>query len=400
MDPEETPRPVTDGPSWGSLLAFGLATRVAVVLLGAWLARPDTPALSLGRMKGVDRSVAAANRDLYRRHMGALFAERPWWVASWYRWDAVWYAEVSQYGYTFEPGRHCSAGFMPLLPMIMAAGAALGLDRYAVGLLAANAAFVLGLACFGRVAWRATGDTTAAWRACVLLTAYPYSLFFSAPYHESLYLALTAAAVLAWRAGRPVPAAACIAVASAARLTAPAFGAAVLAEWAWDLDRGRPARHAAWLVAAASGLGAALFFLDLGARLGDPFAHLKAHAAWARERSSVGNVVLCLTEVPSGLGPESNVTGFAAMILFLALGVLAWHRRGPFWGCLILLPVLQALSTGTTLSLPRIVLTAYPAFIDLALTLRRPSASWGCAAASTLIQISYIESYVNLDFLG
>ena len=53
-------------------------------------------------------------------------------------------------------------------------------------------------------------------------------------------------------------------------------------------------------------------------------------------------------------------------ILFLGLGIHAFLKRGPLWGCMVLVPVLQALASGSILSMTRIVLSSYPGFLDAA----------------------------------
>jgi hypothetical protein len=493
-------------------LILGLLSRVVVVAWGDRCARRPPPPKPADEAK----YVAAANLDNYDRHRAALEVGGRKWVRPWYRWDAFWYAEASQVGYVYEPQRQCTSGFLPLLPMAMALGAGMGLDRYWVGLLAPNRAFAVGLACFGRVTLRLTGDRGTAWRACLLLTAFPYAFFFSAPYQESLGLALTSAALLAWLDRRPVATAASLAVASLARLTTIAVSLALIAEWLDDLVHRRPARHVAWLVALSPGLGLGLFCAYLGRHVGDPFAYFRAHAAWGRQPASARNVVVLLEALvdlaektpsfavaglailvwtcqrpvraalgwlrawvlegrPQGVrhtprrearrsgdrggrrekgratrpsppepspavekppsGPGGSPWGVAnvvalglslaalslaipgnplvpivkelgklgellAMISFLGLGVHAWWRRGPFWGCLILMPVVQGMTTGTTLSMGRIVLAAFPAFIDLAELLRPRLAFSAWMIASLIVQAMLIDRFVNWVFLG
>jgi Gpi18-like mannosyltransferase len=134
---------------------------------------------------------------MYDRHFARLQAGPGRLIEPWYHWDAVWYAEISCEGYSYTPGRMSSVAFLPLLPLLMAGAGTLGLDRYWVGLIVPNVAFACGLACFARVAATVTGDRATAVRACVLLAAYPWSFFDSAPYEDSFGFALSAAALWA-----------------------------------------------------------------------------------------------------------------------------------------------------------------------------------------------------------
>jgi hypothetical protein len=377
------------------LFAFGLATRVVVVLLGCLLAQPSHPVW-------LDARDSAGNPTVNTTYLDASSSDGRRWIGPWYRWDALWYAEICEQGYSYEPGRQSSVAFLPLLPLVMRAGAAVGLDPYWVGLLVPNLAFAAGLAFFGRAVLRLTGDGRLAWRAAVLVVAYPWSFFFSAPYQESLGFALTAAALWAWLSRRPVWAALSLAPASAARLTAGAFSVALLAEWGNDMIRRRPARHAAWLVALAGAVGFGLFSLNLYRQFGDPFLYLRSHhaAGWDRESPGVMNMVRCLVSVPLGqVGPQW-IPDYCVMLLVLGLGVRTWWKRGPFWGCLVLVPVLQAMASGTLLSMGRIALAAYPVTIELAALLGLRILFLGCVILCVALQVLLISLYVNWYLVG
>jgi hypothetical protein len=381
--------------TWAVLFAFGLGTRVVIVLLGCLLARPSHP-------PWLDARDPSGNPTVNTTYLDASSAGGRRWIAPWYRWDGLWYAEICERGYSYEPGKQSSVAFLPLLPLLMSAGATVGLDPYWVGLVLPNLAFAAGLAFFGRAVLRFTGDAGVAWRAAVLVVAYPWSFFFSAPYQESLGFALTAAALCAWLARRPFWAALCLAGASAARLTAAAFSVALLAEWVNDVIRRRPARHAAWLVALAGAVGFGLFSLYLYGRFGDPFLYLRSHQAggWDRQPPSLANMVRCLLAVPLGwVGPQW-IPDYCVMLLVLGLGVRTWWKRGPFWGCLVLVPVLQAMASGTILSMGRIALAAYPVTIEVAALLGRPTLFLGCVILCVALQVLLISLYVNWYLVG
>jgi hypothetical protein len=252
-------------PTWPLLVVLGAVSRVLVLGLGCMLAHVPLPAIYKD-----DTYIAVNNRAYNCRHIAALSDGRHRWVEPWYRFDAVWFAEVSEKGYNYEPGRACSVAFFPLLPLLMTGAAELGLDRYWAGLLVANAAFVVGLVLFGRLALRLTGDNGSAWRAVLLLLAYPASMFFSAPYAESLVLALSTAAVLGWLDRRVAAPAACLALSTAARITSVAVCVGIVLDWLGRLVTRRPRRREAWLVASCGAAGIGAFFLAMALKFGDP----------------------------------------------------------------------------------------------------------------------------------
>jgi hypothetical protein len=269
-----------------------------------------------------------------------------------------------------------------------------------VGLVLPNLAFSAGLAFFGRAVLRLSGDAGLAWRAAVLVVAYPWSFFFSAPYQESLAFALTAAAICAWLSRRPLWSALSFAGASAARLTAAALSVALLAEWANDVIRRRPARHAAWFVALAGGLGLGAFSLYLYWRFGDPWLAVSSHQAWGRHSPSLANVVRCLVSVPHGFQGPPWLPDYCMMLLVLGLGIRTWWKRGPFWGCLVLVPVLQAMASGSVGSMGRIALGAYPVTIEVAELLGRRTLFTACVILCLALQVLLIDLYVNWYFAG
>src|SRR5262249_28974681 len=153
-----------------------------------------------------------------------------------------------------------------------------------------------------------------------------------------------------------------------ARLTVCTIPAALILGWAEDVIRRRPARHSAWPVAIVGGLGILLFYSYLGFRFGDFFAQLHAMRAWGQGSPSPANFLKILGWPADGLLEQRF--GYVAMIVFLALGVWACWRRGAFWGGLILLPLLQPMSSGLSVSMSRYVLAAFPAFIEAGELLR------------------------------
>lgn len=394
--PDAHPESACSPPSWKAILALGLVSRAAVLLLGCGMAMVDQPAW-LGAQ---DEKVATGNGALNARHLRALSTGARRWIRPWYRWDAIWYAEISRNGYVAEPGKQSSVAFLPLLPLVMRLGSMLGLDPYWVGLLVPNLAFSVGLVLFGKIAWQLVGDTEVVWRSCLLLVAFPWSFFFSAPYQESLAFMLGAAAILAWLRRKPGLCALSLGVASAARLTTVSMSVGVLLEWAGDLIHRRAPRHSAWLVALSGVLGISVFALYLHLTFGDPSLHFKAHGSWDRQRPSVLNILASATHLPLEFWLVEPPFDYLVMIAFLILGIRMWSRRGPLWGSLILVPILLLMASGSLRSATRVSLMAFPAFIEVAEVLSSRSLHMVCFASFLILQIIMTALYVNWCFVG
>jgi Mannosyltransferase (PIG-V) len=113
------------------------------------------------------------------------------------RWDSVWYLAIAGGGYG-APGR---AAFFPLYPLLAHAGGWVIGSRLVAGALISLACLVVGLAVLHELTRLELGAGAARWTV-VALAASPVSLFFSAVYSESLFLAVSAGSLLCARRGR------------------------------------------------------------------------------------------------------------------------------------------------------------------------------------------------------
>ncbi|CAN5520266.1 hypothetical protein BH11PLA2_BH11PLA2_20250 [soil metagenome] len=376
------------GPSWWSLLAFGLTVRLAVFGLG-WLAFQHWPPLPWQETSPT--ATLATDHGLQ----------------IWYRWDAVNYLNISVKGYEYTPGTYCTAAFMPLLPAIMALLDYKNLiDPMITGFAVPNLAFILGMAFFGKYAAIAARDETVAWKACGLLAAYPTAFFFGCPYQESLGFLCVSMALWAWESKKTATTTAAVFVGTFARLTTLAVPGALLIDWFINtLRRRATASFGSIILVLVAGLvSVALFFLYMHYAVGDAMAHMKAHEAWNRKPPHPKNIVRTFMYLyyyypEKGLWAQV-VPEAISLFVFITLGLRALFVRSVFSGMLILLPILQALMTGTPLSLERIVLASFPAFIDAGQLLKRPGLFWSILGLSIILQLLLLNGYIHYQFVG
>jgi Gpi18-like mannosyltransferase len=373
-------------PRFWPLFAVALAVRLVVLLVGVLVAHQHPDA------KPPESFIAVQYAEVDRA--------AAWPVEPWYRADALWILHVGTHGYANSAGpdgQH-GAAFLPLLPAVIALASALGLNVYWVGVVAPNLAAAAGMAVFARLAAKITGDCATAIRAFVLLNAFPSALFFSAPYQESFGLLFTALALDAWYDGKSARAGLFAGVACLARLTGVTIGAAALAAWLIDGPRTRGGLFRALAVVTGCAVGVLVGWAVMWWTLGDPFAATKAHAAWGRLSPSPWNIPLAFQSVANPQSPQWFALG---MVLFVSAGgVVAWVRRGTFWGLVALLPAVQLASTGTFLSGHRVMLAALPAFVELASLVRNRMAFAALVAAFALVQLVLVKTYVLWGFAG
>lgn len=126
-------------------------------------------------------------------------------------WDSGWYFDIARRGYYFNPDGQSSVAFFPLYPLLMRALAWPfgGTDKaiWLAGIVISCAAFALALVVLHRFTHRMFGDREVARRTVLYLAVFPFSLFFTRVYAESLLLLMTVLAISDayehrwWRAG-------------------------------------------------------------------------------------------------------------------------------------------------------------------------------------------------------
>jgi hypothetical protein len=121
-------------------------------------------------------------------------------------WDSGWYFDIASRGYTFNPDGQSSIAFFPLYPMLVKICAAPFGGSPAATWIAAIAvswaAFFSALVALHQLTERLVGTRDAARRTVLYLAVFPFSIYFTRVYTESLFLLVTVLAVRAGLDGR------------------------------------------------------------------------------------------------------------------------------------------------------------------------------------------------------
>ena len=186
------------------------------------------------------------------------------------RWDAVWFLAIADGGYD-----GARPAFFPLYPGLAGlAGLVVRSDAVAA-LLVSGAAALAALVLVHRLAALELGERYA--RPAVLVVAFfPTSLFLSAMYSESLFLALSLGAFLAARREAWLMAGVAGALAAATRSIGIALVLPLALLW-WE---GRRGRDGAWIALVPLGLAGYCGFLAATGE--DPLAPFEAQEVWMR----------------------------------------------------------------------------------------------------------------------
>lgn len=311
------------------------------------------------------------------------------------RWDAAWYFGIATQGYQVwsqNPRAQQNIVFFPAFPLLMRVTARLlggaPVAFMVGGTIVAFGAFFWGLSYLFRLARELTGDDGAATTAVWLLAAYPFALFFSAVYTESLFLLGSLGAFYHYRrhewvraglwgllVGLTRPNGAFLSIALALLAVAPWIPAAINGGDRESRDREAAGRRVATLVpamasAAMPGIGVLLYSAYLWYLTGDPLAWQAGHIAWGREYTGLGQVVADRYDWLANAGlyeysskvPIDMVNALGGLFVLIAAVPVA-RRLGLAYAVFILVNMLPPMAAGGMLSVGRFSSVMFPAFV-------------------------------------
>jgi hypothetical protein len=377
------PRVIARGPLGAPLAAWAVSRAVVLVfgIVGGALMAPPT--------RGTDPSVP--------RILELLGG-----------WDTVWYGRVARAGYEHDVGQvghvFTNLAFFPLVPGIMAAALALGLNPFLTAVCVSNLAFLGALVGLGALT-RARLGPRAATATVWTLALFPMAMVASLAYTEAIALALALGAALLAMRGRWALAGL---VAAPAALTRPTglLVAALVALMAIAVPGPRVRRVALAVVPSLLALLAFLVWMQVAR--GDWSLPLEAQRAWSRGQPVIGLVTAAPGEIAAAAGHvvhgELRATWVAAIrdlafgALYIWLLVRLWRREGGLrspWVGYSALVLAVPLSTGSVNSLARFGLLAFPLMWPLAdwanATPRRRTLCIGAALVLTALLVAELR---------
>lgn len=293
-------------------------------------------------------------------------------IDTWTRWDAPFYVDIAASGYNADPPLP-SVVFFPLYPALIRLTAAIaGGGVWALwvsalvislGSLVAAVGYLVALARMDH------GDHVAR-RASIYLLVFPTTLFLSAAYPESLFLALSVASFYYARRGTWW----LVGLMGFAASLARPYGALLVIPLAFEylLQRGFDIRlvrrDILWLGLVPMGLAAFLAYIAW--RFQDPGVMGAAQQIWGRGFVPPWVIVARLFEGPvvvHGLTIGISLVDLAFAALFVAVVVVSWWRLRPTYALHATVLLAAILSSGAFTSVPRYGLAIFPMFMLLGL---------------------------------
>lgn len=296
------------------------------------------------------------------------------------RWDAYWYLDIATRGYRWNgnPLEQQNVVFFPFYPLLMrTVGPIIGGHPLLAGLLVSMAAFAIALAYLRRWIAEDFGDDTAT-GSVLLLSAFPFSIFFSAVYTESLFL-LTVVAALYHANRRELVTAAIFGL--FAGLVRP-NGCLLAVPLAWMLFVTDPHKRSAILqrsaAAAAPLAGMLLYAAYLGLAVGSPFAWIAGQAAWPTIAPWGQEAGAASAAMTSARTRDLVIYGGNALSLLLAIAALLPVARlvGVAYALFIALAIVPPVARHGLQSLGRFTSVLFPIFVWLAIVLRGRTRVW------------------------
>ena len=301
------------------------------------------------------------------------------------RWDTDFYHQIATVGYRWDPSAflHQNVVFFPLYPLLMRwGGALLGGHPLLAGTVISLAAFAGAIALLYRMAVLELGEEKA-WPVILLVSTYPFALFYSVVYTESLFLFLTVGAFYAMRRRSLLLAAL---AGFAAGLTRPnGFWLAVPLLWLATRGAegrgGRGGRDVPAILAALAPLaGVAIFSAYLSVRFGDALAWMHGQAAWGMPLLGRGPAPDPARTAEDLRLKASEVIVYAGDIaaFFLAAAsiVPVTRRLGVAYGLWIAVNIFPPVAAHLFISLGRFTSVLFPLFFWLALVVPRRRVAW------------------------
>jgi hypothetical protein len=300
------------------------------------------------------------------------------------RWDTGWYRWIAEEGYAWSGRTDVEQNivFFPALPLLMRfAGMLFGGRTLVGGFLVTLLAFLGALTYLYKLA-RLDMDRDGAIAALALAASYPYAVFYSAVYTESLFLLGVTGAFYHFRRRQLVRAGAWGLLVGLTRpngfMLSGALGLMALApavdalvpRLRWPLTGqaeatgGGVRRLWAGLAAAAMpGLGLAAFLVFNYWLTGDPITWMRAVAAWGRSMPGSGPFGGLLSVAPHTPQEYFN----AAAVLFAGVMLFPVARRfGAPYAAFTLLILAPPFVSGGLESMGRYTSVAFPLFLALA----------------------------------
>lgn len=295
------------------------------------------------------------------------------YLDSFFRFDSAWYNEIIQTGYSYNPEKQSNVAFFPLYPILVKAIASLtSLSVPIAGLLLSNLCLIFALIFVYKIS-NIYLNKRGSEKVLILMLVFPTSFFYSCFYTESLYLLTTAACFYFFLNKKYFWSGFFGFFASLTRVTGVIIFLAFAIELLWKYLKKKelPRRESLFLLLIPCGLIAYMVFLAW--KFNEPLAFIKVQDLWGRDERVFPLITLInyWKNINFMFPKDANnaVRFLNTFFSFSFLGILLFSIvKKPLNISLLIFAFLSfflPLSTGTTESMMRYMMTIFPIFIIL-----------------------------------
>ena len=372
------------------ILSIFLVTRIALVLT-AWFAGYYLPNPTYQQV--VDQG---------------WFLSPHFFLDIWSHWDARWYLEIVMQGYSGAGNlgtTYSTVAFFPLFPLLVKGLSLLIPQSFLspslylfLGLAMNNLLFLIGLYFLYQLTESFFHSAQLSKAVLILLIAYPASFYFSCFYTESLFFLLAVLSLWAAQKNRWFLAAVFCALLTVTRpqgiLMALPILILLLQSMQWNL-KNVPLR-ALWLLLIPLPLVFHLF--NLYTLTGDFLAPITAQSAWGRR--TVNFKVHFIDVFENSQADVYKIDSALTFVFFLLALISLFTLPSPAYGLFALLIILMPVISGTSVSMTRYIVVAFPAFMALVKALKKELLIYSLAVIFFTIQIFYFIGWVNYYWIA
>ncbi|HMO18421.1 MAG TPA: hypothetical protein PKA63_09030 [Oligoflexia bacterium] len=279
--------------------------------------------------------------------------------------DASWYMEIARYGYPAES--HMTDAprswvFFPGFPLLVRAAQ----NVFSYWLFSAvfiNAIlFLTSLILLYKISINAFDDKKIATGAIALSAFHPFSYFFSTPHSESLFMCSLCGVFYAVQKRSTWIICFCLMICLVSRPT----GILVLPGILYWLKDEKFSYKTTIKILAISLIPLCLYFYHLYLITGSPLSWLENQAAWGRsvnEHSFIERIILITTDLNIFRPWSFTLLHIISSVLVLAASIYLITIKKTGWALILVLPLIASLSTGSFLSLSRILMPLPPLYL-------------------------------------
>jgi hypothetical protein len=306
------------------------------------------------------------------------------------RWDSYWYLDIAQNGYSLRGETDiANVVFFPLYPLLIwMAGPIAGGNLVLAGWMLSSIFLLLAVALLTRLSEEFHPDIDPHLPVAFLLV-HPTAFFLNAVYSESLFLLLSLATVLFARQRNLIIASICVALASATRIAGVFLFVVLFIEFVQAHGWRALLTRRVWPLAIAP-LGAFAFFLYHWITFDDFFLYIKVQNNFGRDFT----IDLGELSFHNNVELANNILDFGHTALAVLLGFIALWRLRLSYGVYMLVSLGIALSTGSTLAIPRYSMVLFPIYF-IGAGIRSPFGRGVWLFSSTLLLALDTIRFVN-----